>query len=184
MADEAFWRNETKPMDFDVTEFKKFVGDLETKSRLSNVNVIDYTPKEPKFHHLNTAGEKLSNYYYNLFVQKQRPEMLKEKPVEFDYDFDFDIDENNYNPWAEYRKIYRDALIKGRAYWIIRAIPEWIFLQVGKPDLILEDGNSRYNPKRPNMEDSVFNNLTQDRYFAERERKMNIYQGYSQAIRI
>lgn len=186
LAEDNFWKGENKVLDFDLTEFNKFLEEREKQDRLNLINVIDFAiPDEEKnYYNLGTKSEKYVKYYYNLFVKRFRPTMIKETPQEFEYDFDFEIDEKNYDPWKEYKMIYRDVLTKGRAYWIIKTIPEWYFLQVGKPNTERMSNISRYNPKRPDMEDSIFHFITQERYFDERDRKMNLYNGYSQSIRV
>jgi len=63
-------------------------------------------------------------------------------------------------------------------------MPEWYFLQIGKTKPNTYKNQSRYNPNRPNMEDSIFNVITLERYFDEREKHENIYSGNSQNIRV
>jgi hypothetical protein len=121
--------------------------------------------------------------YFDLVVST-RPEMVKEEKTEFAYDWDFDVDVNNYDPWQEYKMIYRDLFTKGRAYFIIKSIPEWKFLQVGTPVSNEEDSFSQFNPKRPNNRDSIFSMLTIDKYFHERMTKEGLSKDKSQAIRI
>ncbi len=186
LAEENFWKGENKVLDFNLTEFNKFLEERDKEDRLKLINVIDLSvPEEEKnYNNLGTNAEKYVKYYFDLFIKRFRPIMLKETPLEYDYDFDFDIDEKNYDPWTEYKMIYRDALTRGRSYWIIKSMPEWFFLQVGKPKVTKMNNISRYNPKRPDMEDSVFHFITNERYFDERDKKMNIYNGLSQSIRI
>ena len=185
LAEENFWKGEKKVLDFDLTHFNKFIEEHEVQDRLRLVNAIKMEVPEPEneYNNLGTSCEKHTKYFYNSFVKRFRPKMIKETPKEFDYDFDFDIDEKNYDPWQEYKKVYRDVLTRGRAYWIIKSFPEWFFLQVGKPSPIKQTNVSRYNPKRPDMEDSIFNTVMLERYFDERNQKMNLYNGYSHTIK-
>lgn len=133
---------------------------------------------------LNETDKNALETYYNL-IEKTKPKMIKEKRSdEYDYDFDFEVDMNNYDPWEEYKMIYKDLFAKGRSYFILKAIPEWRFLQVGRPVTKEDETVSPYNPKRFNNRDSIFTILTVDRYFHERERKEGTYKGKSQAIRI
>ncbi len=121
--------------------------------------------------------------YYTEIVQT-KPNMLKEQSEVFDYDFDFDVDLNNYDPWKEYKLIYKDLFKRGRAYYILKSIPEWRFLQIGRVKSAEDVTVSQYNPKRYNNRDSIFTILAVDKYFHERERKEGIGKGKSQAIRI
>jgi hypothetical protein len=110
--------------------------------------------------------------------------MIKQQDPEFDYDMDYDIDVDNYDPWAEYKMIYKDIFTKGRAYWIIKSMPDWKFLQIGSVQSSNDESSSEYNFKRPNMNDSIFNTLMTSRYFEERESKAGKSRGKSQSIRI
>lgn len=129
-------------------------------------------------------GDKNAMREYYELIYKTRPVMIKESKDEFDYDFDFEIDTENYDPWKEYKMIYKDSFKKGRAYYILKSIPEWRFLMRGQPESTEDNLVSRYNPKRDNNRDSIFTILTVDRYFHERETKEGKYKGKSQAIRI
>lgn len=110
--------------------------------------------------------------------------MIKQQDLEYDYDLDFDIDIDNYNPWEEYRMIYRDLFAKGKAYWIIKSMPDWKFLQIGSVESSEDNSVSQYNVKRTNMNDSIFNTIMTNRYFDERESKAGISRGKSHSIRI
>ena len=186
LAAENFRTGENKVLDFDMTEFNKFLQEKELEEKLKDINVIDMNvpEREKHYNNLGTNSEKYANYYYNSYVKRFRPVMIKETEIECDYDYDFEIDEKNYDPWKEYKMIYRDAFSKGRLYWIIKSFPEWYFLQTGKPENVKFNNMSRYNPKRPQMEDSIFSYIMLERYFDERERKWNRYNGTSTAVRI
>jgi hypothetical protein len=138
---------------------------------------------EKKFIFLFENDKNALKEYYDNIV-KTRPNMIKEEKHEYPYDWDFEVDLNNYDPWTEYKLIYRDLFTKGRAYFILKSIPDWRFLQIGRPDGEKLEIISEFNPKRYNNRDSIFSMLTIDRYFTERERKEGYYRGKSQAIRI
>ena len=110
--------------------------------------------------------------------------MIKQQDSELDYDLDFEIDVDNYDPWVEYKLIYRDIFAKGKAYWIIKSMPDWKFLQIGSVQSSDEEIISDYNYKRVNMNDSIFNTLMTSRYFDERYSKAGKARGKSQSIRI
>lgn len=166
-----------------MKEFKEEFHKAEKEFIASRVNVIDQSEPENQYLVLdNTDKEHLEKYYQ--YVHMERPQMLKYREDEFDYDFDFEIDTDNYDPWKEYGLIYRDIFRKGRAYWIIKSMPDWKFLQVGRPNGIENTSYSEHNFKRPNMNDSIFTMLTIERYFDERKSKDNLLKGKSQAIRI
>ena len=121
--------------------------------------------------------------YYDL-VLATRPRMLKHQKIETSYDWDFEVDVDNYDPWEEYKLIYKDLFTRGREYFILKNIPEWRFLQVGRPESTEDETLNKYSPQRYNPRDSIFNILTQDRYFHERMTKEGKYKSQSQAIRI
>jgi hypothetical protein len=181
---EDFFRN--RDMDRVKAKFEEYynqVKEAEIANKLKDVKVI--SDEEPRHDHILIFPEDRQSLekYYEL-IYKRRPEMIKEKSEYFRYDFDFEVDVDNYNPWDEYRMIYRDVLRKGRAHFIIKSIPEWKFLQVGKPNVEENITESEYNYRRPNMNDSIFNILTVDRYFHERETREGRYRAKSQSIRI
>ncbi len=155
---------------------------------LSNVNLaapdIHLNALDDKEFLILFDGDKkaLKEYYESII--KTRPEMVKESKLEFPYDDDFEVDLNNYDPWQEYKLIYKDLFKKGRAYYIIKSIPEWRFLQIGEPQGEEDKITHEINPKRYNNRDSIFNILTIDRYFQERGTRQGLYRGKSQAIRI
>lgn len=124
----------------------------------------------------------LKTYFENIV--QTRPEMVKEQKYETPYDWDFEVDVEDYDPWKEYKLIYKDLFRNGRAYYIIKSIPEWRFLQIGRPESDHLDSISDFNPKRHNNRDSIFTMLTIERYFDEREKKEGLNRGHSQAIRI
>ena len=166
-----------------LAQFKDELAHAEKQFIASRVNVIDQSEPESQYLILDESDRQHLENYYNL-VHAERPQMLKHKDDEFDYDFDFEIDTDNYDPWKEYQLIYRDIFRKGRAYWIIKSMPDWKFLQVGKPQSEETSTHSEYNFKRPNMNDSIFTMLTVERYFEERRSKDNLLKGKSQAVRI
>lgn len=126
--------------------------------------------------------EALKEYFENIV--QTRPEMIKNEKYEYPYDWDFEVDLENYDPWQEYKLIYRDLFKKGRAYFILKRIPDWRFLQVGKVQSEPYNAISQYDPRRRNMRDSIFTMLTIERYFDERQKKEGFQRGKSQAIRI
>ena len=129
-------------------------------------------------------GDKqaLKEYYEQVLVT--RPKMHKERHYETDYDWDFEVDLDNYDPWVEYKMIYKDLFAKGRKYFILKSIPEWRFLQVGRTEGEDDESFSQTNPARYNHRDSIFNILTRDQYFHERMAKEGRYKGRSASIRI
>lgn len=89
--------------------------------------------------------------------------------------FDFEISQDNYDPWEEYKKTYKDLFAKGRKYFIVQSIPEWKFLQVRKPKVQYDEKKSEFSEMRPNFNDSIFHLLALERYHLDRHRKMNLY---------
>jgi hypothetical protein len=166
-----------------LAQFRDELFQAEKQFVASRINVINQTEPERQYLILDESDKEHLEKYYNL-VHAERPQMLKYKDDEYDYDFDFEVDTDNYDPWKEYQLIYRDIFRKGKAYWIIKSMPDWKFLQVGKPNSIAAITHSEYNFKRPNMNDSIFTLLTIERYFDERRSKANLLKGKSQAIRI
>lgn len=167
-------------------EFEAYFEDLQKESlefQKSQVNTVDNREPEHQYLFFFEEDKKALSDYHNL-VYKTRPEMIKQTGYETDYDWDFEIDLDNYDPWREYRMIYKDLFQKGRAYWIIKSMPEWKFLQIGSINSCEDESTSEYNPKRPNMNDSIFNILAVDRYFETRYTKSGIGRGKSQAVRI
>jgi hypothetical protein len=136
-----------------------------------------------KFLILFDSDKKALEQYYDTII-RTRPQMIKETKSEFEYDDDFEVDLNNYDPWQEYKLIYKDLFKNGRAYYIIKSIPEWRFLQIGEPSSEEDNINNEINPKRYNSRDSIFTILSIDRYFQERRTKEGLYKARSQAIRI
>lgn len=166
-----------------VKEFNENFKKANMEFKLKHVNVVNHEEVKPQYLCTFDSDKKALEEYYNSIILT-RPQMLKEQPKELPYDFDFEIDTENYDPWEEYKMIYRESLLKGRAYYIIQSIPEWKFLQIGRPESKENDTQSEYNFKRPNMNDSIFTTLGVDRYFHERERKEGTFRGKSLAIRI
>ncbi len=164
-------------------DFRDELAQAEKDFIASRINVIDQSEPENKYLILDESDKEHLEKYYNL-VHSERPQMLKYRDDEFEYDFDFEIDTDNYDPWKEYQLIYKDIFGKGRAYWIIKSMPDWKFLQIGKPDSVETVTHHENNYKRPNMNDSIFTQLTIERYFDERRSKANLLKGKSQAIRI
>ncbi len=166
-----------------LAKFRDELQQAEKEFIASRINIIDHSEPESKYLILDESDKEHLEKYYNL-VYSERPQMVKYKNDEYDHDFDFEIDTDNYDPWKEYQLIYRDIFSKGRAYWIIKSMPDWKFLQIGKPNSIDNIAKSDYNWKRPNMNDSIFTQFTIERYFEERRSKDNLLKGKSQAIRI
>lgn len=165
-----------------LKEFTEKFKEEEAQFLRSRINVVEES--EPVAQMIFNDEEDLKFYekYYNL-VYLKRPEMTKEAP-EPEKRFDFPIDAENYNPWEEYKSIYSGIYKKGKIHWLLSKMPEWKFLQIGE---IKSEEENLTNPKnrlKPNMDDSIFNILTIDRYFDERQMKKGTYRGRSQSIRI
>jgi hypothetical protein len=111
--------------------------------------------------------------YFN-FVKRLNIKYPKQKEEEDDQ-FDFEVSQDNYDPWEEYKKTYKDLLAKGRKYFIVQSIPEWKFLQVRKPKVLFDEKKSEYDDALPNLNDSIFHLLALERYHLDRKRKMNLY---------
>ncbi len=124
----------------------------------------------------------MREYFENIV--STRPEMVKETAKEYPYDWDFEVDMDNYDPWKEYKMIYRDLFEKGRAHFILKSMPEWRFLQIQQPKGRNVDSISKFDPRRPNHRDSIFEMITNDLYFNQREKKEGVYKEYSQSVRI
>lgn len=174
-----------------LDEFYKKVQDEELNYKVQNIPIA--SPDREKNIYDNYGGNKIILFneqdknalrIHHELIFKTRPEMIKEQSSNIPHDFDFEIDVTNYDPWQEYKMIYRDVLRKGRAYFILQSIPEWRFLQVGRPSGHEDDSMSHYNYKRMNNRDSIFSLITNERYFDERIKKEGSYKAYSQAIRI
>jgi hypothetical protein len=166
-----------------IRTFREELEEAEKNYLRKNINVLDETTPEKPLLILDEKDREFLERYYNQ-VYLTRPEMLKHREEEVDYDMDFQIDSDNYDPWKEYQLIYKKIFEKGRAYWLIKALPYWKFLQIGRPEGIEYNGIHDNNYKRPNMRDSIFTLVTIDRYFEERKTKAALYRGHSQAIRI
>jgi len=165
-----------------LKEFSEQFKDEEAKFLASRINIIDETEEVPKVVFTSEEDYKFFEKYYNL-VYLKRPEMTKEA-VESDKRFDFPIDPENYNPWNEYKSIYSGIYKKGKIHWLLSNMPEWKFLQVGEISAIEDVATNPRNRLKPNMDDSIFNVLSLDRYFDERLMKQGTYRGRSQSIRI
>ena len=183
----------SKKIDLDEAEaeIEKFNNQLKEEDRqflLENVTVAA-PDREENYLNNNKAlllfenDENVLREYYDLIVTT-RPNMIKETKTELPYDWDFEVDVNDYDPWNEYKMIYKDLLAKGRTYYILKSIPDWKFLQIGAPHSYEDDSMSQFNAKRANNRDSIFSMLTIDMYFHERLTKEGRYKGRSQAIRI
>ncbi len=171
-----------------IDEFNAEVKKDDMNYLLSNIKVAA-PDVEPNFLDNNKAlllfendKNALREYYENVIAQ--RPKMIKEKSSELPYEFDFEVDMDNYDPWTEYKLIYKDLLAKGRAYYILKSIPDWKFLQIGRPVSHEDESRYRYHQARYNYRDSIFNIISQERYFEERITKDGKYKGKSQSIRI
>lgn len=112
------------------------------------------------------------------------PQLKKEDGHVDDYDFDFPVDLKNYNPWDEYRMIYKDVLTKGRKYWILQSIPDWYFLQEYRQESETYNGVSFFDPVRVNTNDSIFGALEIDKFRESRVVKNNIAVKYNYNIRM
>lgn len=167
-----------------LQKFAQKLQEDEVNYQKQSVQLIDeQEPKQQYLINFEDDVEFLKNYYENVYTT--RPEMIKNNGEEMPYDFDFEIDTESYDPWTEYKMLYREIFRKGRSYWIIKSMPEWKFLQIGRPNI--SDGTewfSKHNIKRPNMDDSIFTLISIERYFDERLTKKALYRGRSQAIRI
>lgn len=143
-------------------------------------NIYDYNNKIALFfeNDINALKE-----YYEL-IYRTRPEMIKVGKEQLNYDYDFNVNLNHYDPWEEYKLIYRDIFKRGKIYYILKSIPEWKFLQIGHPVTHEDDTQSKYNPIRINNRDSIFSLIQNERYFDEREERRGTYKYHSQAVRI
>lgn len=169
-----------------LQEFKEFNQKIETdlyNFRKSQINLINEKETNKKFLNIFEEDKEFLRSYYDV-VHLTRPNMIKQEDSEFDWDWDFEVDRDNYDPWTEYKMIYRDLFTKGKAYWIIKSMPDWKFLQVGQINSDEDISTNQYNPKRANMNDSIFNMMMTDRYFEERSSKRGIAKGKSQSVRI
>jgi len=172
----------------EIEKFNNQVREENEKFLLENVSIAA-PDREENFLNNNKSinlfenDENVLREYFDLVVST-RPNMIKEKRTEIPYDWDFDVDVNDYDPWKEYKMIYRDLFARGRAYYILKSIPDWKFLQIGSAQSYEDDSISQFNPRRPNNRDSIFSMLTIDMYFNERLTKEGRYKGRSQAIRI
>jgi hypothetical protein len=166
-----------------LAEFHDYVNDELFKEKLKNIKTSNFNEPIPNVI-VHDDYDKASFYEYWKLIYSRRPQLKKAEQNEFNYDFDFPVDVSNYDPWTEYKLIYRDAFLKGRKYWLLKAMPEWYFLQIGKPYIKMDDSSSEYNPKRFNMKDSIFNIIAIERWRDERREKKNIYNRDSQSIRI
>jgi hypothetical protein len=171
-----------------MEEFKRETEKEDNEFKLSQISVaapdVETNFLDEKKSFILQEGDKnaMKEYYENVVLT--RPIMLKEKPKQLSYDFDFEVDIENYNPWDEYSKIYKDLLIRGRSYYILKSMPEWYFLQIGRPQSYDDETFYKYSLGRYNYRDSIFNILSQERYFQERYTKEGKYRNKSQAIRI
>lgn len=128
--------------------------------------------KEKYLVHSDEEESHLKNYFN--FVKRLNIKYPEQKEAEDD-EFDFEVSQDNYDPWEEYKKTYKDLLTKGRKYFIVQSIPEWKFLQVRKPKVLFDEKKSEFDDALPNLNDSIFHLLALERYHLERVQKMNLY---------
>lgn len=166
-----------------LREFSEEVAQKEHEFKLKNINVIDFVEPLPNYI-LHNKEDQNALYEYWRLVYSQRPTFVKHQEQEVNYDFDFPIDSTNYDPWVEYKLLYKDIFTKGRQYWLLKAMPDFYFLQIGRPAGKPTDFFNQRNPQRPNMRDSIFNIMAIERWQDERREKHNIYVRDSQSIRI
>jgi hypothetical protein len=166
-----------------IQKFHEELLKAEKDYLISNINVLEESEGTRPVLILDESDRKFMEKYYN-YIHATRPVMEKHREDEYDYDMDFEVDTANYDPWKEYQMIYRKVLEKGRMYWLAKALPDWKFLQIARPDAIEHTNIHDNNVKRPNMRDSIFTMIETERYFDERKSKAGLYKGRSQAIRI
>lgn len=150
---------------------------------VSQIKVVNNTADSKS---LLIHSDKEANHlreYFN-FLNKSKVELLKPEESE-DLDLGFEIDENNYDPWEEYKLIYKDLFEKGRKHFIIQSIPDWKFLQVRKPSPLRADPHyDQFGGEKTRMDDSIFQILALERYHHERNTKENRFNQEKQTHRI
>jgi hypothetical protein len=159
---------------------KKKVDDYNLlKTKIINDEEI----KEKLLIHSNIEEEHLKKYH--SFLSNNQISMLK-KSESIENSFDFEINPEKYDPWEEYKLVYGDLLTKGKAYFIIKTIPEWKFLQVRKPTPKVLDRlvDRRFGEHIRDIQDSVFEIAALERYHLERKTKVNRFQQEIQTHRI
>jgi len=165
-----------------INDFTEQLKAAEEEFHMNKIKLIDESEPVKKLIFNDEEDIKFYEKYYNL-VYLNRPNMTKEEP-EAEKRFDFPIDSENYNPWDEYKHIYSGIYKKGKIHWLLSKMPEWRFLQVGTTSIVEDNATNRKNRLKNNMDDSIFNVLTIDRYFDERLTKKGTYRGRSPTIRI
>lgn len=165
-----------------LKEFSEKFNEEEASFLGSRIKVMDESEPVSKVLFTDEEDLKLYEKYYNL-VYLNRPEMTKER-AEGEKRFDFPIDPENYNPWEEYKSIYSGIYKKGKIHWLLSRMPEWKFLQIGEVSAYEDQATNPRNRLKSNMDDSIFNELSLDRYFEQRLKKNGTYKGRSQTIRI
>lgn len=165
-----------------LKEYQEEYRKAESQFLGEQIKIINEDEEAPKALFLNDEDLKFFEKYYNN-VYLKRPVMTKEDS-EVEKEFNFSIDLENYNPWDEYKNIYSGIYKKGKIHWLLKRMPEWKFLQIGEVNSQEDQATNPRNRLKSNMDDSIFNVLTLDRYFEERQKKNGTYKGKSQSIRI
>ena len=168
----------------------KIVDEFNTDSKkkldefyLSNIKVVSEVKSNNTLLIHSDKEENHLKEYFN-FLNKSKIELLKQEESE-ELDLAFEIDEKNYDPWEEYKLVYKDLLEKGRKHFIIQSIPEWKFLQVRKPNPLRADPHyDEYGGERTRMDDSIFQIWSLERYHHERNTKENRFHQEKQTHRI
>jgi hypothetical protein len=167
-----------------ISSFNSLMTKKVDEYSLSKVSIVnDEEGKEKLLVHSSLEEEHLKKYF--SFLKKNEVSMLKKSDSE-GKSFDFEVSHEKYSPWDEYRLLYGDLLTKGRAYFIIKTIPEWKFLQVRKPTPKVLDRlvDRRLGEHIRDIQDSVFEIAALERYHLERKTKVNRFHQDKQSHRI
>lgn len=178
--------------DDEISEVISSFNSLMTKKvdeyNFSKVNIVNSINdneegKEKLLVHSTFEEEHLKKYFN--FLKKNEVSLLKKSDSE-EKSFDFEVNPEKYSPWDEYRLVYGDLLTKGRAYFIIKSIPEWKFLQIRKPTPKVLDRlvDRRLGEHIRDIQDSVFEIAALERYHLERKTKVNRFHQEKQSHRI
>lgn len=180
-----------RTMGVDEEEVRKTIHNFNNECKKAKAEFFEKTfpavntekPRQSYLVHSEKEEKHLKKFFD--FSSKMKITMLPHQSVENDHDFDFYVDEDNYCPWEEYRRVYKDLFLKGRKYFIVQSIPEWKFLQVRKPEVRKNDElYNEHDPSKPNYKDSIFHMWSLERYHRQRVQKENLYQAENQTHKI
>ena len=165
----------------EIYSFNKNAEQEKRNFEINNLKIIK-EDSEPKVLVHGKIERNHLEAYFN-FSKANKINFLKSENPEC-HDFDFEIDQNNYDPWEEYKLVYKDLFEKGRKYFIVQSMPEWTFLKSRPNRYHVDEMYSPYHPNAKNFSDSIFHILSLERFHKERNQKQNLYHAEGQTHKI